>query len=314
MSPTKVYVLTITLTLFNAAAAAPIESPIQLDRDGVIKGSLILPDGVAQPPVVLLIAGSGPTDRDGNGPNLHNDSLRQLAQALAAAGVASVRYDKRGVAASAPAGGAEQDLRFEHYVDDAAAWVRLLKQDKRFTKTIVVGHSEGALIGTLAASASGADGVVLLAGPAQRASTALRVQLAGKLPPNLATDNERVLASLENGRQASEVPAELAALYRPSVQPYLMSWFRYDPAREFGRLKVPAAVIQGSSDLQVGIGDAFALQQAKPGTALVVVPGMNHVLKMARGDMQAQARSYAAPDTPLSPTLVPAMVRFIGTH
>jgi len=291
-----------------------VESPIQLDRDGVIKGTLMLPDDVARAPVALLIAGSGPTDRDGNGPNLRNDSLRQLAKALAEAGIASVRYDKRGIAASAAAGGPEQDLRFERYVDDATAWVRLLKQDKRFTKTVIVGHSEGALIGTLAAGAGGADGMVALAGPGQRASTALRSQLAGKLPPELASHNERILASLERGQPAGDVPAELAALYRPSVQPYLISWFRYDPAREFGRLKVPAAVIQGGSDLQVGIGDAFALQQAKAGTALVVVPGMNHVLKMARGDAQAQARSYTTPDVPLSPNLAAAVVKFVGAR
>jgi pimeloyl-ACP methyl ester carboxylesterase len=314
MSATKAFALTVALALSGGAFAAPVESPIQIDSDGVIKGSLLLPDGVARPPVVLLIAGSGPTDRDGNGPTMRNDSLRQLAQALAAAGIASVRYDKRGVAASAPGAGAEQDMRFERYVDDAAAWVRLLKQDKRFAKTVVVGHSEGALIGTLAAGAAGADGVVTLAGPGQRASTGLRRQMAGQLPPGLAAHNERILASLEQGKQAGDVPPELAALYRPSVQPYLISWFRYDPAREFGRLKVPATVIQGGSDLQVGIRDAFALQQAKPGTALVVVPGMNHVLKMAQGDLQAQARSYTTADVPLSPNLVSAVVKFVGSH
>ncbi len=307
----KTLALTVALAFAAGAYAAPTETAIRLDADGAIHGTLLLPDGAAPAPVVLLIAGSGPTDRDGNGPGLRNDSLRQLAQALAAAGIASVRYDKRGIAASAPAGPPEADLRFEHYVDDAAAWVRKLKADRRFTKTVVVGHSEGALIGMLAAGAGGADGMVSLAGPGQRASSALRGQFAGKLPPSLAAHSERILVSLEQGKPAGDVPPELAMLYRPSVQPYLISWFRYDPAREFARLKMPAAVIQGSSDLQVGVKDAFTLQQARPGTALVVVPGMNHVLKMAQGDGQAQAPSYATPDVPLSPNLVSAVARFV---
>ncbi len=310
--PVKIVLaLLASLAIATRAFAAPAETAIQLDSDGAIKGSLLLPDGAARVPVVLLIAGSGPTDRDGNGPGLKNDSLRQLAQALAAAGIASVRYDKRGVAASAPAGLSEAELRFERYVDDATAWVRQLRHDRRFTKLVVVGHSEGALIGVLAAGAGGADGVVSLAGPGQRASEGLRGQLAGKLPPNLAAHGERILAALEQGKPAGDVPPELAVLYRPSVQPYLISWFRYDPAREFARLKVPAAVFQGSSDLQVGVKDALTLQQARPGTTLVVVPGMNHVLKMVQGDAQAQASSYATPDAPLSPTLVSAVAGFV---
>lgn len=314
MPVTKAHALIVALAFAGGALAAPVESAIQLDHDGAIQGSLLLPDDATPVPVVLLIAGSGPTDRDGNGSGMRNDSLRQLAQALAAAGIASVRYDKRGIGASALAGGPESALRFELYVDDAAAWVRLLRRDKRFTKTVVVGHSEGALIGTLAAGAGGADGMVALAGTGQRASVALRGQLSGKLPPNLTAHSERILAALEAGSQAGDIPPELAALYRPSVQPYLISWFRYDPAAEFGRLKVPAIVIQGGSDLQVGIGDAFTLQQARPGTALVVVPGMNHVLKMAQGDIHAQARAYATPEVPLSPNLVSAVVRFVGAR
>ncbi len=259
MPVTKPLALTVALAFAAGACAAPTETAIRLDADGAIHGSLLLPDGAAPAPVVLLIAGSGPTDRDGNGPGFKNDSLRQLAQALAAAGIASVRYDKRGVAASAPASLSEADLRFERYADDAAAWVRQLKHDRRFTKTVVIGHSEGALVGMLAAGAGGADGVVSLAGPGQRASDGLRGQLAGKLPPDLAAHNERILAALEQGKPAADVPPELAMLYRPSVQPYLIYWFRHDPAREFARLKMPAAVIQGSSDLQVGVKDAFTL-------------------------------------------------------
>lgn len=293
------------------AHAAPRESDIVLDSGGAIRGTLTLPDGAARSPVALLIAGSGPTDRNGNAPGMANNSLQGLAHALAAAGIASVRYDKRGIGASAAAGPAEADLRFDRYVDDAAAWVGLLKKDKRFAKTVIVGHSEGALVGMLATSAGGADGFVSLAGAGERAPVILRRQLAGKLPPALAQESERMLAALEQGKLAGEVPPALAVLYRPSVQPYLVSWFKYDPALEFAKLRVPAAVMQGSTDLQASVDDARKLHQARPASTLVIVPGMNHVLKMVQGEAQAQMKAYVTPDLPVSGELVAALVAFI---
>ena len=133
-----------------AASAAPAD--IDLGYTGV-HGTVELPAGPAPGPVVLLIAGSGNTDRNGNGPGVVNDSLKQLAVGLSTLGIASVRYDKRGVAASAAAAiGGEASLTIDQYADDAAAWITQLKHDARFNKVIVVGHSEGALIGLLASS------------------------------------------------------------------------------------------------------------------------------------------------------------------
>ncbi|MFT4171080.1 MAG: alpha/beta hydrolase, partial [Rhodocyclaceae bacterium] len=161
-------------------AHAASESPIRLDTAaGAIEGTLTLPATPGTPPLALLIGGSGPTDRDGNSALVQgrNDSLRMLAQALAAAGIASVRYDKRGVAASLPAGRDEAALRFDDYVGDATGWVRRLAADPRFGGVTVIGHSEGALIGLLAAGQSPAAAVVTIAGAGERASIALRRQL-----------------------------------------------------------------------------------------------------------------------------------------
>ena len=301
------------LMAMASALAAPRESDIALDSGGTIRGTLTLAEGAARSPVVLLIAGSGPTDRNGNGPGMTNNSLQDLAHALAAAGIASVRYDKRGIGGSALAGAREADLRFDRYVDDASAWVALLRKDARFTKTVIVGHSEGALVGLLATNAGRADGFVSLAGAGERAPVILRRQLAGKLPPGLAKESDRILTALEQGQLASEVPPELVSLYRPSVQPYLISWFKYDPAAEFAKLRVAAAVMQGGTDLQVSVDDARKLHQARPGSTLVIVPGMNHVLKTAEGDVQAQMKSYTTADFPVSAELVVALVKFIQT-
>src|SRR5262249_19557543 len=151
----------------------PAEQPIALTTStGAISGTLVMPAATGKVPVVLIIAGSGPTDRNGNSPALpgRNNSYKMLAEALAADGVASVRYDKRGIAESKAAAAREADLRFEMYVDDAAAWVNQLRADPRFSRVIVAGHSEGSLIGMLAAANAKADAFVSIAGVARRAS------------------------------------------------------------------------------------------------------------------------------------------------
>ena len=306
-----------------APAANPNEQPVKLETPtGVVHGTLLLPAGGAgtpvppQPllPVVLLIAGSGPTDRHGNtfGVPGKNDSLKLLAEGLAARGIASLRYDKRGIGESAPAAPKEADLRFDTYVDDASAWVRQLDADPRFSTVTVVGHSEGSLIGMIAAQKAPADAYVSISGLARPAAQVLRTQLEGKLPPDLKKDSERILTELEAGRTATEnVPQLLAPLYRPSVQPYLISWFRYTPTQEVAKLAVPVLVVQGTSDLQVTADEAKALAAAKPGAELVIVEGMNHVLKTAAGDLTQQMKAYTDPSLPVVPELVERIAGFV---
>lgn len=294
------------------AGAASIEQPIALrTASGTIVGTLALPAAGGRMPVALIIAGSGPTDRDGNGPALKNDSLRLLAHGLAEAGVASVRYDKRGVAGSVPAAASEAELRFETYVDDAAGWLAMLRADKRFSTLNVIGHSEGALIGMLAAKAAKADAYVSVAGVARSAADVLRTQLAPTLPPTLDKESERILSALESGREAGNVPPALTALYRPSVQPYLISWFKYVPATALKDLEMPVLIVQGGTDLQVAISEAELLRKAKPAAQMLLVPGMNHVLKMAPADMARQGAAYSDPTLPLAPSVVPAIADFL---
>jgi pimeloyl-ACP methyl ester carboxylesterase len=280
---------------------------------GTVYGTLLLPPHAATPaPVVLLISGSGPTDRDGNSKILPgpNNSLKLLAEGLAANGIASVRYDKRGVGASEKALTAEADIRFDNYVDDAAALCGRLRKDKRFSGVVIAGHSEGSLIGMVAARRCGANGFVSIAGVGQPAAKTLRAQLAGKLPPELATKNEAVLAALEQGKKPESTPPELAMLYRDSVQPYLISWFKYDPAREIAAITVPILLIQGTTDIQVTVDDAKKLSAANPKAKLVIVDGMNHVMKVVT-DPEKQMASYSDPALPLAPSVVPAIVELV---
>ena len=280
---------------------------------GDVHGTLMVPLPLDCAPVALIIAGSGPTDRDGNSkllPGLNN-SLKMLAQSLAEAGIASVRYDKRGIAGSARAMSSEAQLRFETYTGDAAAWVRQLKREGRYASVTVIGHSEGSLIGMIAAREAAADGYVSVSGPAEGASTLLRRQLDSKLPPELAQANDKILSALERGRRPKALPPQLQAIYRPSVQPYLMSWFKYLPAREIARLRMPSLIVQGTTDIQVGAAQAELLKKGLPAAQLALIPGMNHVLKMVPADGPQQMASYSNPALPLAPALSEAVTGFI---
>jgi pimeloyl-ACP methyl ester carboxylesterase len=281
------------------------DEAVELDTPtGTLYGTLRLA-GSERTPVTLLIAGSGPTDRDGNSPALpgKNESLKMLAEALAGRGISSLRYDKRGVAQSATAATAERDLRFTHYVDDAARWIVKLRNDPRFSTITVVGHSEGSLIGAMAAKAARADAFVSIAGPARRASDVLRDQLRPQLAaqPALAEANERILQTLEAGQTVESIPAEpgFAALYRASVQPYLISWFRLVPSEQIATLTIPVLIVQGTTDIQVPVSEAKALAAAVPSAELRTVEGMNHLMKAAPADRLANLKTYSDPTLPI---------------
>lgn len=291
-----------------------VEQSVTLQTPGgVVHGTLLSQVVSSLRPVALIIAGSGPTDRNGNSPLLPgpNNSLKLLAEALADEGIATLRYDKRGIAASAGAAGREEDLRFDDYVTDAAAWVRMLRDDPRFSTVTVIGHSEGAAIGALAAGKGEADAYVSISGIARRAPAVLRDQLRPQLPAPLWAESERILAELEAGRTTANVPPELAALYRPSVQPYLISWFAVDPVAAVAALDVPVLIAQGTTDIQTSVAEADSLRRGRLDARIAIIEGMNHVLKLVPLDPTQQAASYSNPALPVAPALVDSISTFI---
>ena len=301
------------LTLFVTDSWS-IEQFVQLKTTtGTLHGILDLPSGNSRFPVVLIIPGSGPTDRDGNQPLLKNDSLKLLGQALAAKGIAALRYDKRGVAESAAAALREEDLRFEIYVDDAVQWIAFLRQDARFLRVAIIGHSEGSLIGMLAARQANVDAFVSLAGAGRAAAALIRAQLDSKLPPSLKARSNQILDELIAGRTVSNVPKDLAALYRPSVQPYMISWFKYAPVREIAALQVPVLIVQGTTDLQITVDDAKRLASANKNAKIRLIDGMNHVLKHATLPAEQQA-AYTDPSLPIKSQAVEEIARFLNTE
>lgn len=275
---------------------------------GTIDGTIDTLGG--RSPVVLIIAGSGPTDRNGNSTlGIDPDTYRLLASDLEHRSIASLRYDKRGVGASAAAGPSEQDLRFDTYIEDAAAWIRQLRADGRFTRIVVAGHSEGSLIGIVAAQRAPADAFVSLEGAGRPIYTVLREQLKPKLPAQLYAQADAIMTSLQAGKMVAQIPPELNALFRPTVQPYLISWFKYDPAVEIAKLRIPVTIVQGTADVQVTMVDAEALHRANAASQLVVVQGMNHVLKYSP-DVSSEAailKGYQNPSLPVDPQVVNAV-------
>jgi uncharacterized protein len=288
-------------------AEAASDLPISLETaTGMLYGTLTLPARTPAP-IVLIVAGSGPTDRDGNSAlGVRSDTYKLLAQALEARGVATLRYDKRAVGASAAAMKAEGDLRFDTYVQDAAGWLALLRDDARFPSVTVAGHSEGSLVGMLALQNVNAHGFASLEGAGRPAPAVLREQLAAQLPAKLYAQADAAITQLQAGHLVTDAPPELAVLLRPSVQPYLISWFKYDPAAEIAKLRVPIAIVQGTADVQVGMADAHALARGAPNAKFVVVDGMNHVLKYAphTSTQAAILRGYDDPSLPIDPEVV----------
>jgi pimeloyl-ACP methyl ester carboxylesterase len=297
------------------AAALPLsDTTLTLDTPtGKLVGTLLLPPGNGVAPLVVIIAGSGPTDRNGNSPLLPgaNNSLKMLADGLAARGIASLRYDKRGIGESAKAMVSEASLRFDMYADDAAAWINRLRPDPRFSTITVIGHSEGSLLGMLAAQRANADGYVSIAGAGRAADKVLREQLGKQLPPDLFAFSNKALDAMLAGHTVDSVPPPLAALFRPSVQPYMISWLRVDPQVEIARLEIPVLIVQGTLDAQVMVSDAQDLAKAQPKAKVLMIDGMNHVFKRVPADRASQQNSYSDPSIPAAPELIEGITAFV---
>lgn len=303
-----VFALISVSSLANSDTAF-VETKITLQTStGDIYGTLTTPVSFSQCPVALIIAGSGPTDRDGNNIKMKNNSLKILATELSGKGIASLRYDKRGIAESKAAGKSEADLRFDDYITDAAGWIDMLKKDKRFTQVIVIGHSEGSLIGMVVAAK--ADMFVSVSGAGRSADKVLKQQL-GAQPKEIQDLSFPIIDSLKTGKTVADAPAMLYALFRPSVQPYMISWFKYDPALEIKKLSIPTLIVQGTNDIQVSVEDAKLLSAANPKATLLLIENMNHILRIVPGDRQANIAAYGNAELPVANELVKGISDFI---
>ena len=295
-----------------AATAVPITAP---GPKAPLAGTLL--DVGPGSPVVLMIPGSGPTDRDGNNPlGVAAAPFRLLAEALAAKGVSSVRVDKRGLGESKAAVANGNDVTIGDYAADTHSWVASIRARTKAKCVWVLGHSEGALVALASAQQpQGICGVLLVSGAGRKLSDVIREQLRAN-PANAPVLDSAMAAldKLDKGERVDVTgmhPA-LQKLFAPQVQGFLIDMFRHDPAKLAGALRVPLLIVQGEHDIQVSVADAKALAAAQPKAKLVLVPIMNHVLKdVASDDRQANLATYADPSLPVDATLVDSIAAFV---
>jgi hypothetical protein len=283
---------------------------------GQLQGTMTGPPS-GKTPLVLIIPGSGPTDRDGNSPlGIRAATYRLLAQGLASKGIRSVRIDKRGMFGSRAAAADANAVTITDYAADVRAWAAALRKRTGAACVTLLGHSEGGLV-ALAAAADARDfcGLVLVATPGRPLGTILREQLRANPANAPVLDNAlSALDRLEKGQRvpAGDVHPALQPLFGPAVQGFLISALAQDPARLVTDYRGPVLVVQGARDLQVSGADAERLKAANPKARLVLLPDVNHVLKtVASDDRAANIATYADPALPLAPALVPAIAEFV---
>jgi pimeloyl-ACP methyl ester carboxylesterase len=282
-----------------------------------LSGTIFQPANSKDFPVVLIISGSGPTDRDGNSILLpgKNNCLLQLADSLAQHGIATVRYDKRGIGKSFPdTMMKEETMTIDVIANDVKAMYDWLKSNG-YKNIYIAGHSEGSLIGMMMASTLKPKGFISIAGAGRKAGDLLKEQVAGQLPAELRTEFNNDIDSLERGLSVSTVNASLMSLLRPSIQPYMKSWLKQDPQKLISQLSCSILIVQGTKDLQIKEMDAQNLYRANQKSRLVIIRNMNHVLKQVDSDKSADnVNAYSDPNLPVSGELVTTITNFIQSR
>ncbi len=290
---------------------APPDVQLQT-KDTTLYGTIELPAGDGPFPVVLIVSGSGPNDRDGNQAALKSDYLKKLAAGLTEQGFAVLRYDKRGSGKSEVGDAPLETFRFDVFVDDAVGWVAMLRKDQRFSGVAILGHSQGSLVAMLAAQQVPVDAIVSIAGPGRSIDKVLITQLGEKLKsmPELRAHAFAVIEELAGGQTVEDYPEQLEALFKPSIQGFLISWMHHDPLKVIAALEIPILIVQGTRDIQILVEDAEALKKSQAAAELVLVKNMNHVLRHIATEAE-QLPSYGNQELPLDPQLVPAVTRFL---
>jgi pimeloyl-ACP methyl ester carboxylesterase len=259
--------------------------------------------------LVLLIAGSGPTDRDGNQKGLTNNSLKYLSEELVKNDIAVFSYDKRIFTQMKSGTINEATLTFDDFINDATSVLLFFKNQKKYNKIIIAGHSEGSLIGMIAAKDK-ADGFISLAG-AGRTIDAVLVEQIAKQAPFLKEETQKNLDILKSGKTFELKNPMLASIFRESIQPYMISWIKYNPQMELKKLQMPIVIINGTKDIQVSVQEAELLKKVKPEAELVLIENMNHVFKEIKGDDAENMKSYTNPDLPIVPKLTSTIIAFV---
>lgn len=260
--------------------------------------------------LVIIVAGSGPTDRNGNQPQIPNNSLKFLAEGLVQNGINVYTFDKKIIKQMLQPDFDESKLLFEDMVNDVQEIVEFFKKEKKYKNIYLIGHSEGSLVSILAAQKSNVSGLISIAGTAQSIDRILSQQIAQQAP-FLSEETNQILEQLKSGKLMEKIHPMLEPIFRKSVQPYLISWMKYSPIEEIQKLNCPILILHGNKDLQVTIEEAKELHKVYPKSKIEIFDNMNHILKDISGDTNENMASYSNPDLPVNAELIVSITNFI---
>lgn len=303
--------LVVSLIFINVVSSQNYTAK-DLKVSSYIDGTLLSPKDATNPPLAIIIAGSGPTDRNGNQMMMKNNSLKLLAESLSNDGIATFRYDKRIVKLMQDRTNfSEKDFKFDDFIEDATAVVDFFSASKEFSSIYIIGHSQGSLVGM--ASVSTRDdvaGFISIAGAGQSIDKVIIDQL-GKQAPGL---KENAIAAFNDIRltgQSKNYSPGLASIFRADIQPFISSWMQYDPQVLVAGLEIPVLLINGTNDIQVNEEEAKLLQEAQKNASLLLIENMNHIFRTITAPGMDNQKSYNEPTRAISPQLPIAISTFI---
>lgn len=293
----------------NNDGKSPSNFKVDTKKGDTLFGTLTMPKSNPKPNVVLIIAGSGPTDRNCNQKGMQTDAFKMLADSLQKEGIASVRFDKRGVGESQAAATLGAVISLDVFINDAILFVQKIKSENRFGKIFVAGHSEGSLIAMVLANKEKIDGYISIAGAGENIANIISRQIKTNIPTSsLLADS--ILSQIKMGKIVKVEDENLKSIFHPNGQEFLISWMAYEPQEEIKKLNIPVLIIQGNTDLQVMVKDAENLRKAKPNAKYYIIEGMNHVLKNASSDRNENLATYNNPKLPIDADLCAAIIQF----
>ncbi|MCF6308144.1 MAG: alpha/beta hydrolase [Flavobacteriaceae bacterium] len=278
--------------------------------NSVINGILLIPTNTNKIPLAIIIQGSGPTDRDGNQPNLKNNSLKFLAEGIYKNNIATFRYDKRLVKLILEGNFNESDIDFNDFINDSKVVSNYFKNDNRFSEIIIIGHSQGSLVGMITAQENHITKFISIAGAGQEIDDVIVNQLE-KQSPALKDNARQSFDDLRVNGVSQNYSAQLATIFRPSLQNFMFSWMQYNPQIEIAKLSIPVLIINGDKDIQVQVSEAELLKNAAPTSQLEIIPLMNHIFKEIKGEYLENIQSYNKEDLPVMPVLIETVSDFI---
>ncbi len=275
-----------------------------------IDGTLLAPQDNDQPNLAIIIAGSGPTNRNGNQNFLKNNSLKKLAEGLTHNGIATFRFDKR-IVKQIHQNNVDKDIMFDDFVSDASDVLDYFKEKGTYNKIYIIGHSQGSLVGMLSAKDK-ADGFISLAGAGNNIGDVIIEQVA-KTAPMFNEDTKRVVNSLKEGKTTTDFPVALASMFNADLQPFMINWMSHNPSEIIKELNMPILIVNGTKDLQVSVSEAEVLKDANKTAELLLIENMNHVLFEIEGDDLENSKSYNESFRSISPELITGITKFIAS-